>query len=165
MAVQGGSQVLLPPTPAEIPPGAIFEMLKNKMNTGLSGHGQRMGRGHPLDNAEPLGDLPGVCRASHATSRRYLAPPLFDHRPHRVTRTSPALDLYSYYLYTYTHYMPRKALHSFYLDPDLTEGLKVASEAEYMPQSQIVRLAIWAWLRRREYLPNRSTRKGGTKKR
>ena len=59
MAVQGGSQVLLPPTPAEIPPGAIFEMLKNKMNTGLSGHGQRMGRGHPLDNVRPLGDLPG----------------------------------------------------------------------------------------------------------
>ena len=61
--------------------------------------------------------------------------------------------------------MTRKALHSFYLDPDLTEGLKVASEAEYMPQSQIVRLAIRAWLRRREYLPKRATRKGGTKKR
>ena len=109
--------------------------------------------------------MPGACRASHATSSRYLAPRLFDHRPHRVTRTSPALDLYSYYLYTNTHYMTRKALHSFYLDPDLTEGLKVASEAEYMPQSQIVRLAIRAWLRRREYLPKPPTRKGGRKKR
>ncbi len=112
-----------------------------------------------------LATCPGVCRASHVTSGRLRAPRLFDHRPHRVTRTSSALELYSYYLYTNIHYMTRKALHSFYLDPDLTEGLKVASEAEYMPQSQIVRLAIRAWLRRREYLPKRSTRKGGTKQR
>ena len=81
---------------------------------------------------------PGPCGASHSTSRGPLAPRLFDQRPHRVTRTSPALDMYIYSIYTYTHYMTRKALHSFYLDPDLTEGLKVASEAEYMPQSQIV---------------------------
>ena len=123
------------------------------------------GGGTPRTMSSLSATLPGVCRASHATASRSLAPRLVDHRPHRVTRTSPALDLYRYYLYTDTHYMTRKALHSFYLDPDLTEGLKVASEAEYMPQSQIVRLAIRAWLRRREYLPKRATRKGGRKKR
>ena len=112
-----------------------------------------------------LATCPGVCRASHVTSGRLHASRLFDQPPHRGTRTSRALALYGYYLYTNTHYMTRKALHSFYLDPDLTEGLKVASEAEYMPQSQIVRLAIRAWLRRREYLPKQPTRKGSTKKR
>ena len=132
---------------------------------GLSGHGQRRGWGHPSDNAEPFdveaGGGPGITRDLQSLFRTRLV----DHRPHRVTRISPVLDLYSFYLYSDTHYMTRKALHSFYLDPDLTQGLKVASEAEYMPQSQIVRSAIRAWLRRREYLPKRATRKGGTKKR
>ena len=43
MAVQGGRQVLLPATLAEIHPAPFFEMLKNKMNMGLSGPGHRMG--------------------------------------------------------------------------------------------------------------------------
>ena len=108
---------------------------------------------------------PGAGRASHATSSRYLAPACSTTGRTASLEPHEPLILYRYYLYTDTHYMTRKALHSFYLDPDLTEGLKVASEAEYMPQSQIVRLAIRAWLRRREYLPKRATRKGGRKKR
>ncbi len=109
--------------------------------------------------------MPGPCGASRSTCSRLRAPRLFDQRPTRLARPSLTLDIYSDCIYIYSHYMTRKVLHSFYLDPDLTDGLKVASEAEYMPQSQIVRSAIREWLRRREYLPKRATRKGGTKKR
>ncbi len=109
--------------------------------------------------------MPGACGASRSTGSRLRAPRLFDRRPTRGARPALPLDIYSYCIYIYSHYMTRKVLHSFYLDPDLTVGLRVAAEAEYMPQSQIVRVAIREWLRRREYLPKRSVRKGGMKKR
>ena len=98
--------------------------------------------GHPLDNEWRLRvDAEGV-REHHD---RLQPPP----RTPPVRPAAPAASLDSHHpltsivtIYTYSHYMTRKVLHSFYLDPDLTDGLKVASEAEYMPQSQIVRLAI-----------------------
>ena len=68
------------------------------------------------------------------------------------------------WLYTYIRHMTRKLLHSFYLDPDLTAGLKVASVDEYMPQGQIVRLAIREWLESAGYVPKRPTRKGAKKR-
>ena len=55
-------------------------------------------------------------------------------------------------------------MHSFYLDPDLTKGVKVASESEYMPQGQIVRLALRDWLRTNGYLQARLKQRKGTKK-
>ncbi len=122
--------------------------------------------GHPLDNAEPF-DVDAGGRAGHHDRPAVASahPACSPGGPTRVAGPSLTLDIYSYCIYIYSHYMTRKVLHSFYLDPDLTDGLKVASEAEYMPQSQIVRSAIREWLRRREYLPKRATRKGGTKKR
>ncbi len=109
--------------------------------------------------------MPGRARHHDRPAAASTHPAWSTGGPTRVAGPSLPLDIYSYCIYIYSHYMTRKVLHSFYLDPDLTDGLKVASETEYMPQSQIVRLAIREWLRRREYLPKRATRKGGTKKR
>ena len=61
--------------------------------------------------------------------------------------------------------MARKLLHSFYLDPDLTQSLKAASDGEYMPQGQIVRHAIRTWLEVRRYLAKEAKGKGGKRKR
>ena len=55
-----------------------------------------------------------------------------------------------------------KILRSYLLDPDLMRGLKAASEGEYMPQSQVVRTALRAWLTDHGYLTK--GRKGGTRK-
>ncbi len=60
-------------------------------------------------------------------------------------------------------YMARK-MHNFYLDPDLTKAVKAASEGEYMPQGQIVRLALRDWLRTNGYLQERLKQKKGMKK-
>ncbi len=109
--------------------------------------------------------MPGSCGHHDRPAAASAHPACSTGSPTRLARPSLTLDIYSDCIYIYSHYMTRKVLHSFYLDPNLTDGLKVASEAEYMPQSQIVRSAIREWLRRREYLPKRATRKGGTKKR
>ena len=57
--------------------------------------------------------------------------------------------------------MADKTLRSYNLDTDLLRGLKAASKGEYMPQSQVVRTALRAWLVDRGYLKGR---KGGTRK-
>ena len=56
-----------------------------------------------------------------------------------------------------------KLLRSFFLDRDLARGLKAASKGEYMPQGQIVRMALRSWLESAGYLAKR--RKGGQQKR
>ena len=56
--------------------------------------------------------------------------------------------------------MPRKLLHSFYLDPPMARNLKRASKAEEIPQSQIVRDAIRTWLETYGYQAKRPQRKG-----
>ena len=61
--------------------------------------------------------------------------------------------------------MARKLLYSFYLDPDLTQSLKAASDGEHMPQGQIVRHAIRTWLEARRYLTKGTKGKGGKRKR
>ena len=69
-------------------------------------------------------------------------------------------------MYIYTLYsMARKLLHSFYLDPALGRRLKSASKAEEMPQSQIVREAINAWLDAHGYPAKTPRAKGGPRKR
>ena len=50
-------------------------------------------------------------------------------------------------------------LKSYKIAPDLVRGLIAASEAEYMPQSQVVRAALRAWLTDHGYLKKRGTRK------
>ena len=146
------------------PPRVTFLEFEIKMGRGH--RCRRGGRGAPL----------GQCRAFQRRCRGHAGhhdrpaaasahPACSTGDPTRGAQPSLTLDIHSECIYIYSHYMTRKVLHSFYLDPDLTDGLKVASEAEYMPQSQIVRSAIREWLRRREYLPKRATRRGGTKKR
>ena len=70
-------------------------MLKNKINTGLSGHCQRMGWGCPLDNERPL-DVDAGGGWGITTDRQ--APPrtrLFDQRPPPVNFRSVAAPRWS----------------------------------------------------------------------
>ena len=60
--------------------------------------------------------------------------------------------------------MARKLLYSFYLDPDLTQSLKAASDGEHMPQGQIVRQTIRTWLEARRYLAKGAKGKGGKRR-
>ena len=55
--------------------------------------------------------------------------------------------------------MADKTLRSYNLDTDLLRGLKAASKGEYMPQSQVVRIALRTWLVDHGYL-----KKGGMRK-
>ena len=59
--------------------------------------------------------------------------------------------------------MSDKILRSFHLDRDLARGLKAASKGEYLPQAQVVRTAVRAWLVDHGYL--KKGQKGGTRKR
>jgi hypothetical protein len=61
--------------------------------------------------------------------------------------------------------MPR-TMHSFYLEPELSAGLKAIKERDGITESEQVRRAVRQWLERKGLKVKASTaQKGGTKKR
>ncbi len=62
--------------------------------------------------------------------------------------------------------MTRKLLHSFYLDPEIAQGLKVIKERDRIGESEQVRQAIKKWLKAKGYDVDARSRqqKGGTKR-
>ena len=59
----------------------------------------------------------------------------------------------------YPRVVTRKILKSYNLEPDIVRGLLAASKAEYLAQSQVVRIALRTWLVDHGYL-----KKGGMRK-
>ncbi len=63
--------------------------------------------------------------------------------------------------------MTRKLLHSFYLDPEIAQGLKFIKERDRIGESEQVRQAIKKWLKAKGYDVDARSRqqKGGKAKR
>ena len=61
---------------------------------------------------------------------------------------------------------PNRQMHSFYLDPVLSAGLKEIKERDGVSESEQVRRAVRAWLTAKglQLTPPASARKGGARK-
>ena len=60
---------------------------------------------------------------------------------------------------------PNRQMHSFYLDPVLSAGLKEIKERDGVSESEQVRRAVRAWLTSKGLrLPQPGARKGGARK-
>jgi hypothetical protein len=58
---------------------------------------------------------------------------------------------------------PRK-LHNFYLDPELSEGLKAVKERDGITEAEQVRRAIRDWLQRKGVLKQPAPRRAATRR-
>jgi len=58
------------------------------------------------------------------------------------------LDEHDIKMYTYVSVRPRK-LHNFYLDPDLSDGLKAVKDRDGITEAEQVRRAVRDWLERK----------------
>ena len=57
---------------------------------------------------------------------------------------------------------PNRKMHSFYLDPELSDGLKAIKERDGVSESEQVRRAVRLWLAANDY--RLKSQKGGKRK-
>jgi hypothetical protein len=60
---------------------------------------------------------------------------------------------------------PNRQMHSFYLDPELSAGLKAIKERDGISESEQVRRAVRLWLESKGLRLKAVARKGGTRTR
>ena len=60
---------------------------------------------------------------------------------------------------------PNRQMHSFYLDPELSAGLKEVKERDGISESEQVRRAVRAWLESKGLTLKPTARKGGRTRR
>jgi hypothetical protein len=56
-------------------------------------------------------------------------------------------------------------MHSFYLDPEMSAGLKIIKERDGISESEQVRRAVWSWLDSKGLKLKRSVARKGGKRR
>jgi hypothetical protein len=59
---------------------------------------------------------------------------------------------------------PNRQMHSFYLDPELSAGLKAIKDRDGISESEQVRRAVRQWLESKGLRLKTVARKGGTRK-
>jgi len=65
------------------------------------------------------------------------------------------------YVYIMQSRYPNRQMHSFYLDPELSAGLKEVKERDGVSESEQVRRAVRAWLEAKGLTLKPKARKGG----